>query len=206
VHDIVNETLHEIVDPLVYAEAADLIEEHRAAGREIVIVSSSGAEMVEPIGEMLGVDQVVATRMVTEDGRYTGEIEFYAYGANKAEAMRQVAADGGYDLADCYAYSDSITDLPMLSAVGHPTAVNPDRGLRKAALERGWPVLQFTRPVNMRARFSAPPAPVVTGAAVGVGAAVVGLAWYARHRALRAGLLALDDQAPLSGRRRRRGA
>ncbi|WP_324275841.1 HAD family hydrolase [Blastococcus brunescens] len=156
VHDIVRETLHEIVDPLVYAEAADLIEEHRAAGREIVIVSSSGAEMVEPIGEMLGVDQVVATRMVTEDGRYTGEISFYAYGENKAAAMREVAAAGGYDLADCYAYSDSITDLPMLSAVGHPTAVNPDRGLRKAALERGWPVLQFTRPVSMKARFSAP--------------------------------------------------
>jgi hypothetical protein len=156
---------------------------------------------------MLGVDRVVATRMVTEDGRYTGEIDFYAYGENKAAAMRRVADEGGYDLADCYAYSDSITDLPMLLAVGHPTAVNPDRGLRKAALEHGWPVLQFTRPVSMRARFSAPPAPVVTGAAVGVGAAVVGLAWFARHRALRSGLLStVDAPGPLSGRRRRRGA
>ena len=72
--------------------------------------------------------------MVTADGRYTGEIDFYAYGENKAAAMRRVAEEGGYDLADCYAYSDSITDLPMLSAVGHPTAVNPDRALRKAAL------------------------------------------------------------------------
>src|SRR5215217_498845 len=207
VHEIVRETLNEIVDPLVYAEAADLIEEHRAAGREIVIVSSSGAEVVEPIGEMLGVDRVVATRMVTEDGRYSGEIEFYAYGENKAEAMRELAAAGGYDLADCYAYTDSITDLPMLFAVGHPTAVNPDRGLRKAALENGWPVLQFTRPVSLRSRFSAPSAPVVTGAAMGVGAAVVGLAWYARHRALRAsGPAALDLPGPLPGRRRRRGA
>jgi HAD superfamily hydrolase (TIGR01490 family) len=208
VHEIVRETLHEIVDPLVYAEAADLIEEHRAQGREIVIVSSSGAEMVEPIGEMLGVDRVVATRMVTADGRYTGEIDFYAYGANKAAAMAELAAEGGYDLADCWAYSDSHTDLPMLSAVGHPTAVNPDRALRKAALERGWPVLQFTRPVSMRARFSTPPTPVVTGAAMGVGAAVVGLAWYARHRALRAGLTAsaVDAPGPLPGRRRRRGA
>jgi HAD superfamily hydrolase (TIGR01490 family) len=207
VHDIVRETLHDIVDPLVYAEAADLIEEHRAAGREIVIVSSSGAEMVGPIGEMLGVDRVVATRMVVLDGRYTGEIEFYAYGENKAAAMREVAAEGDYDLADCYAYSDSITDLPMLTAVGHPTAVNPDRGLRKAALEHGWPVLQFTRPVSMRARFSVPAAPVVTGAAVGVGAAVVGLAWYARHRLVRAGLVdAIDEPGPFTGRRRRRGA
>src|SRR5918998_2412188 len=157
VHDIVQETLHDVVDPLVYAEAADLIEEHRAAGREIVIVSSSGAEVVEPIGAMLGADRVVATRMVIADGRYTGEIDYYAYGENKAAAMRQVAEESGYHLGDCYAYSDSITDLPMLSAVGHPTAVNPDRALRKAALQHGWPVRQFERPVSMRARFSVPP-------------------------------------------------
>ena len=205
VHEIVSETLHEIVDPLVYAEAADLIEEHRAAGREIVIVSSSGAEVVEPIGAMLGADRVVATRMVIADGRYTGEIDFYAYGENKAAAMRQVAEESGYDLGDCYAYSDSVTDLPMLAAVGHPTAVNPDRGLRRAALEHGWPVRQFTRPVSIRSRFSTPPAPMVTGAAMGVGAAVVGLAWYALHRSLREAALA-PPSPPLSGRRRRRGA
>jgi HAD superfamily hydrolase (TIGR01490 family) len=185
VQDIVRETLHEIVDPLVYAEAADLIEEHRAAGREIVIVSSSGAEMVGPIGEMLGVDRVVATRMVTVDGRYTGDIDFYAYGENKAVAIRQVAAEMGYDLADCWAYSDSITDLPMLRAVGHATAVNPDRALRRVAVERGWPVLAFSRPVALRSRFGGPRTPMVTGAAMGLGAAVAGLAWYARRRALR---------------------
>ncbi|MGY1670950.1 HAD family hydrolase [Geodermatophilus sp. SYSU D00710] len=208
VHEIVSETLHEVVDPLVYAEAADLIESHRAAGREIVIVSSSGAEMVGPIGEMLGADRVVATRMVRAEGRYTGEIEFYAYGENKAEAMRQVAAESGYDLADCFAYSDSVTDLPMLSAVGHPTAVNPDRALRRVAAERGWPVLQFTRPVSMRSRFGTPPVPVVTGAAA-MGAAVVGLAWYARRRALRvvpaASAVAVPAPVP-AARRRRRGA
>ena len=209
VHEIVRETLHEIVDPLVYAEAADLIEAHRAAGREVVIVSSSGAEMVGPIGEMLGVDRVVATRMVTVDGRYTGEIDFYAYGENKAAAMREVAAEKGWDLADCWAYSDSVTDLPMLSAVGHPTAVNPDRGLRKAAAERGWPVLEFTRPVSLRSRFAAGRTPVVTSAAVGVGAAVAGLAWYARRRALRALPATLAPVLPapeLTGRRRRRQA
>jgi HAD superfamily hydrolase (TIGR01490 family) len=207
VHEIVQETLHEIVEPLVYAEAADLIEEHRLAGREIVIVSSSGADVVEPIGAMLGADRVVATRMVAVDGRYTGEIEFYAYGENKAVAVREVAAAGGYDLADCYAYSDSITDLPMLEAVGHPTVVNPDRALRKAALERDWPVREFTRPVPIRARFG-PPAPVVTGAAVGVGAAVVGLAWYARRRALRhaLGLTAEPAGSGTQGRWWRHGA
>jgi len=198
VHDIVRETLHSIVDPLVYAEAADLIEAHRAAGREVVIVSSSGSEVVTPIGEMLGVDRVVATRMVVVDGRYTGEIEYYAYGENKAAAMREVAAEMGYDLADCHAYSDSVTDLPMLAAVGHPTAVNPDRGLRRAAAERGWPVLEFARPVPLSARSAQRRAPLVTGAAVGVGAAVVGLAWYARRRALR-----LLEEAPQHRRRPR---
>ena len=98
VREVVAETLHELIDPIVYDEAVTLIEEHRAAGRDIVIVSSSGAEVVEPIGQMLGADRVVATRMVIEDGRYTGEIEYYAYGPTKAEAMRELAERHGYDL------------------------------------------------------------------------------------------------------------
>jgi HAD superfamily hydrolase (TIGR01490 family) len=88
VNDIVAETLFDIVDPLIYDEAADLIEQHRAAGRDIVIVSSSGEEVVAPVGAMVGADRVVATRMVVEGGKYTGEIAFYAYGENKAAAIR----------------------------------------------------------------------------------------------------------------------
>jgi HAD superfamily hydrolase (TIGR01490 family) len=185
VRDIVAETLHDIVDPLIYDEAANLIEEHKAAGREVVIVSSSGEEVVRPIGEMVGADRVIATRMVVEGGRYTGQISYYAYGPAKAAAMRELAAAEGYDLDDCYAYSDSITDLPMLEAVGHPAAVNPDRALRRVARERGWPVEVFTRPVSLRSRLSGlhgPARPYVTGTAVGVGAAVAGLAWYAARR------------------------
>ena len=140
--DIVAETLHNVVDPLVYDEAVSLIEEHHLAGRDVVIVSASGAEVVEPIGEMLGADRVVATRMQVVDGRYTGEIDYYAYGENKAAAMRRLAEEHDYDLARSYAYSDSITDLPMLEAVGHPYAVNPDRELRRQAAARGWPVLR----------------------------------------------------------------
>ena len=121
-HEIVSETLHEIVDPLVYAEAADLIEEHRAAGREIVIVSSSGAEMVEPIGEMLGADRVVATRMVTADGRYTGEIEFYAYADNKAAAIAPMLAEASnfrIDFLPCFAWahlSDNCAEADYMPA------------------------------------------------------------------------------------------
>jgi HAD superfamily hydrolase (TIGR01490 family) len=186
VNAIVAETLHELIDPLVYDEAVALFDEHHAAGRDVVIVSSSGEEVVAPIGAMLGVDRVVATRMVVEDGLYTGDIAFYAYGEGKAEAMRALAAEQGYDLADCYAYSDSATDLPMLEVVGHPTAVNPDKALRKAAAERGWPVREFRRPVRMRSRIPTlptPPGPPVAYAGAAVAAGALGAAWWVgRHR------------------------
>jgi HAD superfamily hydrolase (TIGR01490 family) len=152
VREVVAETLHELIDPIVYDEAVTLIEEHRAQGRDIVIVSSSGYEVVEPIGQMLGADRVVATRMVIDDGKYTGEIDYYAYGPTKADAIRDLAAEHHYDLSTSYAYSDSQTDLPMLEVVGHPTAVNPDKELARIAAEREWPVLRFNRPVAMRRR------------------------------------------------------
>jgi HAD superfamily hydrolase (TIGR01490 family) len=185
VKDIVSETLHELIDPIIYDEAATLIEEHHLAGRDVVIVSSSGSEVVEPIGEMLGADRVVATRMVVEDGRYTGEIDYYAYGETKAAAIRELASEEGYDLEGSYAYSDSATDLPMLEAVGHPFAVNPDRALRREAASREWPVLVFTKPVRLRDRFSGvtlPPPGALAAAAVGAGAATAGVVWLAARR------------------------
>ncbi|GAA1457912.1 HAD-IB family hydrolase [Williamsia maris] len=181
VRTIVAETLHDIVDPLVFAEAAELIAGHRARGHDVVIVSASGSEIVEPIGGMLGVDTSVASRMQVVDGKYSGEVEFYCYGEGKRTAIREIAAERGYDLALCFAYSDSITDLPMLEVVGHPTAVNPDRALRKAAAANGWPVLSFNRPVSLPERLpGAPSRTTVTGAAaVGVGAVVAGGITYA---------------------------
>ncbi|MDN4161427.1 HAD family hydrolase [Nocardioides abyssi] len=188
VREIVADTLHHVVDPLVYDEAVSLIEEHRLAGRDVVIVSTSGSEVVEPIGEMLGADHVVATRLEIVEGRYTGEIEYYAYAEEKAIAVRQLAEERGYDLAECYAYSDSITDVPMLEAVGHPYAVNPDRDLRKVANAQGWPVLVFVKPVALRSRVPLPPAgPTLAALAVGGLAAVGGVLWAnARKRRLEA--------------------
>jgi HAD superfamily hydrolase (TIGR01490 family) len=187
VRDIVAETLHNVVDPLVYDEAVSLIEEHQLAGRDVIIVSASGSEVVEPIGEMLGADGVVATQMRIVDGRYTGEIDHYAYGANKAAALQRLADEHNYDLSRSYAYSDSVTDVHMLEVVGHPYAVNPDRELRKEALERGWPVLVFTRPVALRSRMRLPSGrPSQATVALGI-AAVVGGAVYivARRRVAR---------------------
>jgi HAD superfamily hydrolase (TIGR01490 family) len=152
VKDIVGEALYRLIDPIIYEEAATLIEQHHRAGRDVVIVSTSGAEVVNPIGEMLGADHVIATRMAVENGHYTGEIEYYAYAVTKADAMRALARDEGYDLSRCYAYSDSITDLPMLKSVGNAYAVNPDRALRREALLQDWPILLFTKPVRLRHR------------------------------------------------------
>jgi HAD superfamily hydrolase (TIGR01490 family) len=185
VREIVAETLHDLIDPIIYDEAASLIEEHHAAGRDVVIVSTSGAEVVEPIGEMLGADHVVATRMVVDDGCYTGEVEYYAYGKTKAEAIAELAESQGYDLTRSYAYSDSATDVPMLEAVGHPHAVNPDRTLRREAAARDWPVLVFSRPVRLHQRIPSlrgAAVPVVAVAAVSAVATAAGLVWFATRR------------------------
>ncbi len=177
VREIVSDTLHNIVDPLVYEEAVSLIEDHHLAGRDVIIVSASGSEMVEPIGELLGADAVIATRLAVEEGHYTGAIDFYAYAENKAAAIAQLAELRGYDLARSFAYSDSITDVHMLEVVGHPHVVNPDKELRRVAKEREWPVLLFDRPVALTTRVRFPEARVTlaalaAGTAVAVGSAV----------------------------------
>ena len=187
VQEIVAETLDDIVTPMVYQEAIDVMAEHRHAGRDLIIISSSGTDIVEPIGERLGVDIAIGTQIGVEDGRYTGDIIFYAYGEGKAEAMRALAAEYDYDLAECFAYSDSITDLPMLELVGHPFAVNPDSELRRAAQERGWPIRDFARPVALRRGIEGRQ---VAAASLGVASVAlltvaVGIAWYARRRANR---------------------
>jgi HAD superfamily hydrolase (TIGR01490 family) len=166
---IVRETLDEVISPIVFAEALELFDEHHAAGRKVVIVSSAPAEVVGPLGEFLGADQVIATRArIDDEGLYTGELEFYAYGPYKAEAIRALAAVEDIDLAGSYAYSDSITDVPMLETVGHPVAVNPDRDLERHAREHEWDVRHFARPVRLRDRVPVPP----KGPTIAVGSAL----------------------------------
>jgi HAD superfamily hydrolase (TIGR01490 family) len=189
VRQIVDEALEELINPYVYAEAATLIGEHRAAGRDVVLVSASGEEMVRPIAELLGVTDVIATRMRIVDGRYSGEVEFYAAGEAKATGVRDLAAQRGYRLEDCYAYSDSSSDLPLLGVVGHPSAVNPSRTLRRVALENAWPILEFRHPVPLGRRLRERPAVPITAAALGVGVGLaIGIALYGRHRKTRAAM------------------
>lgn len=168
VESLVTETVDEVVTPLVYAEALAIIEEHRGNGRRVVVISASPEEIVRPLCRYLGIDDVIATRSeVDDEGKYTGEVEFYAYGPGKAEAMQAMALEEGIDLDASYAYSDSMTDLPMLEIVGHPVAVNPDSDLAGVAEERGWEVRHFESTVTLRDRLPtiAASGAVVTGIA-----------------------------------------
>jgi HAD superfamily hydrolase (TIGR01490 family) len=177
VEAVVREALIELIDPFIYQEALDLMDLHRASGRRIYIVSSSPEEVVRPLAEHFGDVRVIATRAKIEDGKYTGELEFYCAGEGKAEAIREVAAREGVDLSESFAYSDSISDIPMLESVGHPVAVNPDRDLRKIAAEREWQVRDFRRPVRLRERLTVPKPPPKISAAVLIGAAGVIVGW-----------------------------
>jgi HAD superfamily hydrolase (TIGR01490 family) len=186
VQQIVAETLNDLINPYVYAEAAALIAEHQAAGRDVVLVSASGDEMVRPIGALLGITDVIATRMAIVEGRYSGAVEFYSAGPAKVVGVRKLADERGYDLSECFAYSDSSSDLPLLEAVGHPSVVNPDRALRRVATLRSWPILEFRHPVPLGRRLRDRPAvPVAAALSVGVGVAI-GVALYGRIRRIRA--------------------
>jgi HAD superfamily hydrolase (TIGR01490 family) len=187
VEEVIREALADLIDPYIYLEALDLMELHRAKGRKVFIVSSSPEEVVKPLAEHLGEVEVIATRAEVVDGKYTGQLEFYCYGEGKGDAIREIAGQQGIDLSESYAYSDSMTDLPMLEAVGHPVAVNPDRDLRRQAEKRGWQIRDFRRPVRLRERLPRVPRPTPSVAALAGSAAVAAiLGWvYLRRLAPR---------------------
>jgi putative phosphoserine phosphatase/1-acylglycerol-3-phosphate O-acyltransferase len=136
--EIAADALVEQVQP--YARV--LIGEHRAAGRLVVLATTTPRDMVEPFAQRLGLDAVIATTYECRDGVYTGRIDGeFVWGKGKLRAVRHWASGNDVDLAASYAYSDSWYDVPLLSAVGHPFAVNPDPRLRAYATLRRWPVL-----------------------------------------------------------------
>jgi HAD superfamily hydrolase (TIGR01490 family) len=151
VRTIVEETVQEHIDPMVYEEALRLIRRHQANGRDVIIVSASGTEVVAPIARLIGTKDFIASEMEVVDGEYTGKIGMYCFGPQKAEAIKALAEERGYDLSRCYAYSDSVTDTPMLDAVGFGYVVNPDRALKRIAAQHGWGILDFVKPVALRA-------------------------------------------------------
>lgn len=188
---IVRETLDDVVAPIVYQEALDLIGAHRAAGRKVFLVSASPEEIVAPLARHLGVDEALATRArLDERGRYTGELEWYAYGDTKVWLIEEAARRHGIDLDASYAYSDSASDVPMLAAVGRAVAVNADRELLREARRRGWEVRTFRRTVGRPDAASPAPWLVVAGWGAGVlvlaGALGGATWWWVRARTGRA--------------------
>jgi HAD superfamily hydrolase (TIGR01490 family) len=143
--ELVTESIEPVLRPLVYEEALGLVAEHRGRGEPSYIVSAALQEVVDAMADDLGFDGALGTVCEVADGVYTGRGIRSLHGENKAAAVRELAAERGYDLETSTAYSDSHTDLPFLEVVGKPVAVNPDRELRRVADDRGWPVLRFNR-------------------------------------------------------------
>jgi HAD superfamily hydrolase (TIGR01490 family) len=133
--------------PRVFPQMLDEVHAHQDSGRATFIVSAAGNGVVEQLANVLGMDGGIGTRYeVDSEGAFTGRFDGpFVYGPGKVEAMEAFAAGHDIDLADSYAYSDSLSDLPMLRAVGHPVVVNPDRALAEIAREEGWQTMRFER-------------------------------------------------------------
>jgi HAD superfamily hydrolase (TIGR01490 family) len=177
--ELVAEAMEPVLKPLVYAEPLALVRRHRERGEPVFIVSAALQEIVDALAEELDFDGAIGSSGEVEDGVFTGRVLRACHHEGKAEALDELAARDGIDLAASTAYSDSHSDLPFLEAVGNPVAVNPDRELRRIAIARGWPVLEFSELLFPGARRRVPPAVV----GIPVLAAVAAAAWAARRRA-----------------------
>ena len=182
VRALVSETINEIIEPLIYDEAIELIDHHLSEGDEVYLVSMAPEEIVAPFAELLGITGFISSKArVDEEGKFTGELEFFAQGENKALAITELAQRRGIDLEASFAYSDSETDVPMLECVGHAYAVNPDRALSRLAHEREWPILGFTHPVRVHDRARSHTPFLVSALVIGA-AAVLGRLGLMRRR------------------------
>ena len=154
--------------PRIYPQMLEEVHRHQDDGRATFIVSAAGNDLVKTLAAVLGMDGGIGTRWeVGSDGNYTGQMEGpFVYGEGKVEAMRRFAERHEIDLGTSYAYSDSASDLPMLEAVGHPVAVNPDAKLSEVAKREGWEVLRFEK-LGHRLRIAT--AVLVAGAVGGSG-------------------------------------
>jgi HAD superfamily hydrolase (TIGR01490 family) len=163
----------------VRPEALNLVERHRQAGRATYIVSAAPVELVDPLAHALGMTGGIGTRSEVVDGAYTGNLVGpFCYGEGKVEAITELARWEGLDLDQCYAYSDSASDLPMLQAVGHPVAVNPDAKLDRIARREGWPIVIFSRRTKAVVRRTTQ---ALGGAALATGSFAVGVKYAQRY-------------------------
>ena len=130
--------------PRLYPKMLETAYEHQDAGRPVFIVTAASQGTAEMLAHVLFFDGAAGSKLEERDGVYTGRFDGpFCYGEGKPVRMRELADERGIDLAESWAYSDSASDLPMLRAVGHPVAVNPDSELARVAREEGWDVMTF---------------------------------------------------------------
>ena len=130
--------------PRLYPQMLAVAYAHQDTGRRVYIVTAASQEMAELLAHVLGFDGGIGSRSEVVDGVYTGRAGGpFTYREGKARALRELAEAEEIDLARSWAYSDSESDLPMLRAVGHPVAVNPDAVLARIARDEGWAVMRF---------------------------------------------------------------
>lgn len=141
---LAEEVVDKILEPALFKGAKDLVSRCRDEGHEVVLISGSLDIHMEPFAERIGAQTVIANRLEIKDGYATGKLlRPVVAGPEKSVLIREHAKEKGYDLAHCFGYSDSYSDVPMLSVVGHPTAVNPDAALERLARAYSWPVLHL---------------------------------------------------------------
>ena len=144
---IIGEQIYsEFVSPSIWEGTIELAKEHLSSGDEVWLVTASPEDFANLIAERLGFTGAIGTKAEVKDGKYTGNLNGkLLHGKEKAIAITELTKARGVNLQDCFAYSDSHNDLPLLSAVGHPRAINPDAKLRIIAFAQSWPVHDFRR-------------------------------------------------------------
>ena len=143
---LAEDAFEDVVRPSIYRGARDLVSRAREGQRKVVFISGALDGIVRHLADHLGADEIIANRLEMKDGIATGKLlRPVVAGPLKASIIRDHARRDGHDLDDCYAFSDSYSDLPMLSVVGHPAAVNPDARLLLLARAYSWPSFKLTR-------------------------------------------------------------
>ncbi|MEE1621325.1 HAD family hydrolase [Zafaria sp. Z1313] len=162
-----DEVYDEFIASKIWPGTRALADQHLRAGRRVWLVTATPLEVATVIADRLGLSGALGTQVEHTDGVYTGRlVGEILHGPAKAVAVARLAEEEGLDLAQCWAYSDSSNDLPLLEAVGHPVAINPDAKLRRHAVRNNWPVYDFR--TGRRAATWTLKAATVSGAVYGL--------------------------------------
>ncbi|QPK94111.1 HAD-IB family hydrolase [Actinomyces sp. zg-332] len=152
--EITDKSFDKYIYPKCYSHMLDLIEIHKASHYETVLASASTEQIVKPIAKHLNMDHYLGTTLEVEEDEFTGNVKRFMYSKEKAFAAKKLAEQNNWDLENSYAYSDSITDLPLLELVGNPVVVNPDKELERIAINRNWRIIKTNEKQNLSSQIN----------------------------------------------------